>query len=260
MADTYDITSLLKKGNNDIFIIAHFIGETVKYNRVDRPGIIATIKGTCTDKKTFTSYTDDSWQVYAMKCWNNDTPRKNWAIGFIEDLNLNYPSYAVLEAYATEDYGDFLNKPSVTKFANLAKKPRCYKIDNLTVRERIVPYLIWSKEPPLVLKEIYRNNPEIYLLADSIRLDNEYLEPENDNEKYNIQKNVSVELNRNIGEKGYILLYDMGRMTAGEITVEIQCESRCIVDVQYTESIRNGRQYGSRVGSVTTADFTLKKA
>lgn len=256
MADTFDITSLLKKGNNDIFILAHFIGVTVKYNRVDRAGVIAAIKGTCTDKKTISEYTGPSWQVYSLKCWNDDTPKKNWAIGFLEDVNLNSPSYAVLEAFATEDYGQPDQKYALAK---LAKKPRCYKSDNLTVRERIVPYLTWSKEPPLVLKEIFRDNPEVYLLPDSIRLDNEYLEPENDNAKYNIQKNVSVELHRKTGEKGYVLLYDMGRMTAGEITVEIQCDSRCIVDVQHTESIRNGRQYGSRIGSVYYNRFHLKK-
>ena len=259
MADSYDITDLLKKGSNDIFILAHFVGVTVKYNRVDHPGVIATIQGSCADKKKVAEYTGPSWKIFSIKAWNEDTPKKNWALGFIEDVNFNSPSYAVLEAYATEDYGNPENRPVASKFANLAKIPRCYKIDNLIIRDRIVPYLCWSKERHLVLKEIFRDNPEVYLLPDSIRLDNEYLEPENDNAKYNIQKNCSVELHRKIGEKGFVLLYDMMRMTAGDLTLEIESSSKCIVDIQYTESIRNGRQYGSRVGSVYYSRLHLKR-
>lgn len=259
MADTYDITSLLKKGSNDIFILSHFVGVTVKYNRVDKPGIIATVNGSCSDKTKLEVTTGPDWKIFPITAWNENTPKKNWAIGFIEDVYLDSPSYPVLEAYAIEDYGNCDNKPTASQIAKFAKKPRCYKIDNLTVRDRIVPYLTWTKEQPLALKEIFRDNPEVYLLADSIRLDNEYVEPENDNAKYHMVKNGTVELQRRKGEKGFIVLYDMMRMTAGDISIEIESSSKCIVDVQHTESIRNGRQYGSRIGSVYYTRLHLKK-
>ncbi|MEA2012584.1 MAG: hypothetical protein U9O87_05795 [Verrucomicrobiota bacterium] len=47
-------------------------------------------------------------------------------------------------------------------------------------------------------------------------------------------------------------------MTAGDITLEIATSSECIVDIQHTESIRNGRQYGSRSGSIYLSRIHLK--
>ncbi|MEA2012583.1 MAG: hypothetical protein U9O87_05790 [Verrucomicrobiota bacterium] len=178
MADTYDITPFLKKGNNDIFIFAHFLGVTVKYNKVDHPGIIASINGICQNKTKVAEYTGVSWQIFPIKAWTENTPKKNWALGFIEEVDLNSSSYAVLQAYATEDYGDPDNKkPPVAEFAKLVETPKCRQLGNLTVRNRIVPYLRWEKEEPMVIKEIFRDNPKVYLLNDTIRLDNEYLQP-----------------------------------------------------------------------------------
>jgi len=259
MADTYEISDYLFKGQNDIFILAHFVGVSVKYNIADQPGIIASIEMKGPDKAPSIVQTDESWDIYPIFAWNTETPKKNWAIGFVEDVELNQDPYKVLEYYAAEDYGNSVDKPNLECVKEQAEKANCYKRDDITIYERMVPLLKWSKFQPLQIVEIFRCNPEIYNLADSIRLDNEFLSPAYDNDKYNIIKEGSVKLNRLRGEKGYSVLYDMMRMMAGDISVAINASSKCTVDIQHTESIRDGRPYGSRVGSVYYTRLHLKK-
>ncbi len=259
MADSYDISSFLKKGGNDIFILAHFVGVTVKYNITDRPGIIAGISGICENGKKIEAHTDSSWKIFPLSAWNKDTPKKNWAIGFIEDLDLCDPSFAVLECFASQDYNSDGKRIRLAEIEKFAQKPVCYKLENQVFGKRRVPYLQWNSYKPLKINEIYRDNPEVYKLADSIRLDNEYLEPEFDNAKYNILKGGTVKLGRNKGDKGFTVLYDMMRMMAGDISAEITAPSKCTVDLQYVEDIRDGRPYGSRMGSVYYSRFHLKK-
>lgn len=173
MIDEYDIFKYLKKGMNKIFVLSFYAGIDTKYNMKERPGLISSIETNCGQKKIISVTGDNSWKVCELNCWDSRTPRKNWAIEQVEDLDLNHPDFAILSEYASDDYFS----ENAAKIANHKwKSPRFFDREDLEIRRRIVPLLRWKNEELKLSRMIFRGNTELYNWQDTtVRLDHEHV-------------------------------------------------------------------------------------
>ena len=252
--DEYDVAPFLRKGANEVFVIAHFIGSTVKYNTVEEPGLIVSLEGTCDGEAPFALHSGASWKVAGLDCWTAETPRRNWAIEHVEELDLAHPAFALLARHAAEDYagGGEGGAAARARWTH----PRVFVRDDLVVRPRAVPPLAWTREDLTHPTHVFRLNTEVYNLQDTaIRLDHEAVRPELEESVYEMTRGGTVRFDRREGEPGFGLVYDMRRMCAGEVSVEIVCDAPCTLDVALAEKTlpdghpviwRNGGLYYSR--------------
>ncbi len=239
-ADTYNITPYLKKGRNTVFVFAHFIGKSVKYNISANPELIALISINMKNKKKINIPTDDTWEYINIDAWIKETPEINWALGFVEEIDMKKFSYKILSEYALEDY--FVQKYPLNKIR--FKKVSVLPDKKYIIRSRITPNLKWTNITDLQVLNIFKTNTEIYDMNNNgLKADTEYLEPLYDIEKYNILKSGYIELNRRNGEHGVSILYDIKRISAGDINITIETDSECTVDIFFAETMHDWRPY-----------------
>jgi hypothetical protein len=238
MVDEYDVSEYLETGSNTILIVAHFIGSSTKYNNAEKPGILAYMSADA-GGKTVKCVTGTSWQVAELKCWNPDSPRRNWAIEHMEDLDVSHPSYSILANFASDDY----TGGKVADDLSLWQAPRVFDRTDLELRKRMVPPLLWQREDIGMPLTIFRGNTEIYSLQDTaVRLDHEHVWRELDETSYEMTRSGHVTFERREGEPGHLLLYDFRRMCAGEPAADIICENPCTLDFAMAEDLTpNGR-------------------
>ncbi|HBC89074.1 MAG TPA: hypothetical protein DCZ94_19215 [Lentisphaeria bacterium] len=257
MTDEYDVVEYLCKGINTILVVAHFIGSDTKYNISEKPGIIASISIVGKNGKTLVYSSGSDWKVSDLQCWNYNSPRRNWAIEHMEDLDLAHPSYAILAKFATEDYAG--GKALVSQ--DLWQAPRVFERKDLELRKRMVPALVWKREDVSTPLTIFRGNTEIYNLQDTaVRLDHEHVWRELEESSYEMTRSGHVCLERREGEPGYLMLYDFRRMCAGEPAVEIICENPCNLDFALAEDLTpSARPIVWRNGGLFYARYHLGK-
>ena len=249
--DEYEVRPFLKPGANLILILARFVGETVKYGTVDKPGVLAALSLE-TDRGKSVVVSDGSWKGLALPAWRAETPKMTWALGGIEEVDLGDPSYLALALMAGEDYvagmaGRSWGFPE-ERLQPVSTRPL---EAGLELRARQVPLLAWTVERPLGVPRLVRMTPEIYNLRDNaMRLDSEYREAVWEVDAYAMLKAGGVRLNRRRGEKGFGVLYDLMRMTAGDFTIEIRSPGPATVDVAFAEHLREGRPNVARNGSL----------
>jgi hypothetical protein len=253
--DSCDITAHLHAGTNQITVLLHFIGTTVKYNRTEQPGLLAECHLETADGKRRVLGTNADWRITPMDCWNRDTPRRNWAIEHIEDLDLGHPAFVALAAFAREDYasGSLLTPPP-------PEVPRVFDRPDLELRERVTPLLRCRREDLLKPARVFRGNTEIYNLADTAgRMDREHVWPESDEAVYEITRGGTAVLDRREGEPGFMLLYDFGRVCAGDPAIEVWCEQPCTLDLAMAEQLdERGRPLVWRLGGAYYARYHLQ--
>nr|MDA3875358.1 alpha-L-rhamnosidase N-terminal domain-containing protein [Kiritimatiellia bacterium] len=253
--DTCDITPYLTPGHNRIAILAHFVGSTVKYNRSEKPGLLAECRledksGTCR-----VIGTDEEWRITPLNCWSDGTPRRNWAIEQIEDLQLDHPSFAVLASCASEDY----EAPSTETSPPTPESPRVFDRPDLELRQRVTPLLRCRREDLSLPSKLFRGNTEIYNLQDTAtRMDREHVWTETDEAFYEITRSGNAILDRRDGEPGFMLLYDFGRVCAGDPAIEVWCEHPCTLDLAMAEHLdERGRPLVWRMGGSYYARYHL---
>jgi alpha-L-rhamnosidase len=250
MIDDYEVASFLKPGRNIIFVLTRYIGETVKYNTVGQPGLVAALSVTTATGREMSVVTDDSWRGFPVTAWARETPKMTWALGGLESVDLNAESFRLLAHFASEDYQGGGLTCDEAFVASRLQPVSCRKEAGLDVRPRSVPVLRWSSEKPLRVLHVFKMTPEIYSLRDNaVRLDSEYREPAYAADEYAMLKAGTVKLNRRKGEKGLGVLYDFMRMTTGDFTITIQSPGNATVDVAFAEHLRAGRPVISRNGS-----------
>jgi len=240
MIDEYDVTKYFRPGQNSILILAHFIGSDTKYNIAEKPGILASLEITDAGGRTIRCNTGRDWKVADLKCWNSSSPRRNWAIEHMEDLELSHASFAILANFAAEDYAAGRHAGAA---ASLWHAPRVFERKDLEFRRRMVPLLKWDREDVSVPLTIFRGNTEIYNLQDTaVRLDHEHVWRELDEASYEMTRPGHIVFERMEGEPGFLFLYDFKRVCAGEPAVEIVCENPCTLDFALAEDLTpNGR-------------------
>lgn len=257
--DSLDVTMYLKPGRNTLFIMARHIGETVKYNTLGEPGVIAALVTRTSAGVESVVVTDKSWKGFAIGAWARETPKMTWALGGVEAVDVAHESFRTLAAFAGEDYASGGGDSGDVSAASL-RPVQCRLEDKLEMRERDVPLLRWTPEPMPRVIHIFRMTPEIYSLRDNaMRLDSEYRTPVWEADEYEMLKGGSVNLSRVTGEKGFSVLYDFMRMSAGDFTVEIRSPGPATVDVAFAEHLRDGRPMISRNGSHYYARLHLVK-
>ena len=236
MIDEYDVTPYLRRGANTILVLAHFIGSDVKYNKAEKPGILAALDARLPGGRRVAVVTDATWRVAPLGCWSADAPRRNWAIEHMEDVDLAHPAFGVLCEFAGEDYaaGALRRGPR-----SLWQKPAVTDRPDLELRSRMVPLLRWQREDVKLPRIIFRTNTEIYNRQDTaVRLDHEHAWPERDETVYEMTRGGTVRFTRREGEPGVALLYDTRRMCAGEPAAEIVCDAPCTLDFAMAEDLR----------------------
>ncbi len=235
MIDEYDLAGFIKPGVNYILVLACFVGADTKYNMKEHAGIIASFEARCGGGK-ISSATGPEWKVADLKCWHPDTPRRNWAIEQMEDLDLAHPDFRILAKFAEEDY----RSDAVAKIAkNAWRSPRCFDRPDLEIRRRMLPPLGWDVEDLKIPRTVFRGNTEIYNWQDTaVRLDHEHAWPEFDEARYEQTRNGFMSFDRRLGEPGFLLLYDFGRMMAGDPAAEIHVERPCTLEFAMAEDLR----------------------
>ncbi|GEM_PF-5261707 len=234
MIDEYDVRQYLKTGINTLLAVAHFVGSDTKYNMAEKPGIIASLRIEGKDGKILVCNTGRNWKVAELNCWNRNSPRRNWAIEHMEDMDVNHHSFAILARVAAEDYS--VDKKVLS--SSLWHEPSVFERNDLELRKRMVPLLKWEREDVSIPMDIFRGNTEIYNLQDTaVRLDHEHVWHELDESSYEITRSGHVKFERREGEPGFLFLYDFKRVCAGEPAIEIICENPCNLDFALAEDL-----------------------
>ncbi|HOK05394.1 MAG TPA: hypothetical protein PLN24_09090, partial [Victivallales bacterium] len=255
MIDEYDLKNFLVQGENHILVIAHFIGADTKYNMKEYPGVIALFQSVCEKKEIIIPTGAKDWKIIELNCWNFNTPRKNWAIEYVEELNLNHPDFKILSNFASEDYYSENSK----KYPEIQwRKPRSFERDDIEIRKRLVPPLRWKNDELTTPKTIFRGNTELYNLQDTaVRLDHEFVWKEYEEAQYEYTRET-VKLERRIGEPGFLILYDFKRMMAGDPAAEIFVENPCRLEFAMAEDLTDsGRPIVWRNGGLYYARYHL---
>jgi hypothetical protein len=240
MADVYDLTPYLRPGSNEVFVLVHHIGLDTKWVLDGAAGLIASIQ---LEGRRLESGPD--WEAYPLDCWQRETPRYCWARGFVEAVDLAAGSYAVLRRFAAEDHG-----AAVVEVAHLASPVVCVESGIREYRRRAVPDLRWTRFRAPTAPSMLITSGEVFNLNDTaLRLGLEHMEPAWDAEVVEQVSTAGVVLERRVGEPGRALSYDLGRVCAGDVVVEIDAEAPCTVDVGFTEQFLGDRPELTRSGS-----------
>jgi hypothetical protein len=256
MVDSYDLAPFLRKGRNTLFVLAHHVGADLKYGQTGTPGILAAL--TLPGERVVT---DGRWRMYALDCWNRSSPRRNWAIEHVEDLDLAHPAFRVLAALASEDYGDAsASKPPANPPATAAKTILRPIEDDWRFEPRGVPPLRWRREDLATVSHVFRTSNDVYNLNDTaVRLSNEHVAPTWDEERYEaLRDKPVVRLRRRRGEPGYGVVFDAGRVCAGDAAFEIWSDGPATLELAHAEDFRNGRPNVWRTGGLYYARYHLK--
>ncbi len=246
--DSIDLSSWLRPGDNEVFIIVRWFGMITKWALSDQPGLAVAI-----EVGGHRLIDAEGWKAYALRLLNPEPPRMSWAREPIEDLDMRHGDAAVLARFASEDYA--LGVPAALPApARLIAGPA----RATTFRPRQVPPLTWRDVRPLAPPAIHRCNPEVFLIQDlARRLSQEHWSPAWDADLVDRIGPAGVRLDRRRGDKGWALTYDLRRVCAGDLVVEIECETDCTVDLGFTERFVDDRPEVTRNGSHYVARMRL---
>lgn len=247
--DSIDLASFLRPGVNEVFVLVRWFGETTKWILSDRPGLAASFE---IDGRRL--HDAAGWTAWALRLWSPTPPRISWAREAVEDIDLAHPDAAVLARHAGEDYavpGD----PALPAPARLLTGPA----QATTVRSRQVPPLRWGEVRPLAPPTAWRCNGEVYLIQDlARRLCSERRVPAWDADLVDRAGPDGFRIDRRRGDKGWCLVYDLRRVCAGDLVVEIDSDSACTVDLGFSELLTAGQPDVTRSGSHYVARLHLR--
>lgn len=86
--DTYDLRGLLREGRNALAVLVHSPGVSLNnYTATGRPGLTAQLALHDADGTRTVIGSDRLWKCSAQSGWNEDTPRRCWALGCIEHFD-----------------------------------------------------------------------------------------------------------------------------------------------------------------------------
>lgn len=248
-ADSIDLAPWLRPGDNEVFILVRWFGEDTKWILADRPCLCARI-----DAAGMALLDAAGWQAWPLRLWSATTPRISWAREAVEDIDLGHPDAAVLARHAGEDYacGAAGDPPP-------ARVPATGPPQAATIRSRRVPPLRWGEVRPLAPPAAYRCNGEVYLIQDlARRLLGERWAPAWDADLVDRAGAEGFRIDRRRGERGWALVYDLRRVCAGDLALELEAETPCTVDVGFSEMLAGDRPEVSRSGSHYVARLRLR--
>lgn len=88
--DHYDVGPCLVAGKNVIAVLVHAPGIALhNYIPADLPGLVARLDLHFVGGRHLVLFSDSRWKATDQTGWSDDTPRRNWAIGFVESYDFN---------------------------------------------------------------------------------------------------------------------------------------------------------------------------
>lgn len=246
LVDVYDLPLDAEREEHELFILVHGFGIDTKWSLAGPAGLLAALT---VDGQRRTGA--DDWLAHPLRCWRTEGPRISWARGVIEDVDTTHPDAAVLRRYASADYGD-ASSETVTPGHPVTVSENPFT----TFRPRLVPALTWHAVPIPAPPRIFRDNPEVYSTADfASRLFFEHWSPAYDAELADCRVPGGTTITRQIGDRGWVLVYDLERVSSGNLSLDLTSDSRATVDLAFTERwcgdrpdpTRNGSRYHSRL-------------
>ncbi len=86
--DKYDVSKHLVAGKNVIAVLVHASGIALhNYIPSDLPGLLARLDIKFAGGRRFALVSDASWKAMDRTGWSVDTPRRSWAVGFVESYD-----------------------------------------------------------------------------------------------------------------------------------------------------------------------------
>jgi hypothetical protein len=247
--DTIDLGQWLLPGQNEIFVMVRWFGETTKWILSDRPVLTA-----CLEIAGRREDDAEGWTAWNLGSWSTTPPRISWAREAIEDIDLGHAAAAVLARYAGEDYA-VSGDPTLPAPTSILVGPA----QATTIRPRQVPALRWNRVRPLAPPTAFRCNAEVYLIQDlARRLHSEHWTPAWDADLVDRADADGFRIDRRQGDRGWCLVYDLRRVCAGDLVVEIVSDSACTVDLGFSELLVAGRPDVTRSGSHYVARLHLR--
>ena len=241
--DEYDVTHLIREGDNVICVLANWWGMTSHSRPRGAAGVIAELSWDDAAGATHTVGTGEGWRALVSHAWERDTPRRNADLGFTEYFDATREPPGWLEP----DFDD-----SAWPQATLAPG------EDRQLFPRLVPLLReWSVEPA-ALAGAWLAGAEAPGPADrepelTQFLDTEPLEALDEARRVELAESLIapgatvIDWLPTVG--GLALTLDMGREIVGHLELDIDAPAGGRIDLAPAELLRDGRPWCFRKGT-----------
>ncbi len=241
--DEYDVTGLVREGDNVICVTANWWGMTSHSRPKGAAGVIAELSWEDAGGATHHVGTGEGWRALIAQAWERDTPRRNADLGFTEYFDATREPVGWLDP----DFDD-----SAWPHATLAPG------DDRRLFPRLVPLLREWSEQPVALAGAWRagrdapgpgdREPELTEF-----LDTEPLTPLAEARRADLAAALLAPGAATIHwlptVDGLALTLDLGREIVAHLELDIDAPAGGRIDLAPAELLRDGRPWCYRKGT-----------
>ncbi len=238
--DRYDISQCLVAGKNVIAVLVHAPGLALhNYIPADLPGLVARLDLNFAGGRQLALVSDSRWKVTDQTGWSADTPRRSWAIGFVESYDFNRaplgwqsPEFDDAHWPTAEEYAPFAPGQAGIFFASALPRLKfswmpAVKIIRFAATDA-APHRLsgmddCSKYGAMLASESWRNPRRVVLSG----------QPD-------AQGGGLVVTGLTRGE-GAVICCDLGREGVGGFSFDCTSDSAGVIDLGWSEALQAGR-------------------
>lgn len=256
--DAYEIGARLKSGRNVVAVLAHSPGIALhNYLPAGTPGLVARVDVAFESGEPITITTDNRWKASLQHGWLGDTPRRSWAIGFVECFDANtHP-----DGWQTPEFDD-------AAWSEASERPPFPFGLSGTYLDTGLPRLRFVWQP--VVKQLGRHGAD----AEAHTLNREHgtsefaaaLMAEPWQTEYSFRVSGITDAPRGgftverLNEsEGAALCFDLGKEYIGGVCFQMRSDSDGLIDVGWAELVEGERPQLMRKGN-SYADRYLARA
>lgn len=252
--DTYDVASLLHKGDNVIAFLAHHVGENTYSYSVGKPGLLCKIEFD-TDEGPKVIPSDESWKVRRADDWTAQGVRISKGLGFQEvyDSGLRLDNWNEVK-FKDKDWelAEIVGAPLDRPWGDIIER----QVPNL-IEERVYPSSVvgvygapeHAKEvEPDQIADLMAFGQLVPIKAGAVKAPEQILLPDG-------QTKVTTPR----GDAGVAILLDFGREVAGNVEIGIGGSTSGLIDIGYGELLEEGHVKPNRAEAKYTDRILLKK-
>lgn len=251
--DNYDITALLKKGNNVVAAIVHHIGENTYAYSAGKPGLMCKVEIT-TDKGPQAFGTDETWRVRRATEWTTSGARMSHRLGFQEVYdagNANENWNKVRYSEKGWEYASVVGIPPAQPWGEAIPRLTPPLQEEIVLAHAVIGThngAEISKETPVASVPAIMADTELAALKSGEVKDAEAL----------CFADGQSHVRTPRGDKGVVIVLDFGREVFGNVEIGLTGSSGCI-DIGYSELLLEGRVKPNRHGTNYTDRIQLKR-